>query len=391
MRRWWIWILPISLASAIIWLSSRSSYPMDVSLPPPWDKLAHASAFGALAFAFDLALRFSIRGLPMYRRHLFVLVFVMVFAASDEWHQRFVPNRSCDIFDWLADMVGAILALKLAVLPFLWTRKLTGTSWEKGKPFRPFPSRPLILVADPHWTDELTGLREATNAHREADWLFLGDIFEVWLGLPELETDAQRAFLWWVADRRSAGRWVGFWMGNREYFLDRYAHCFDYMGEGTGGELPHEKLAFEHGDLLNVRDWMYRLWNLVSRSTAVWLFVRLLSRKLTRLMVKKLEQALNRPDRKTTFAFPLKSFRAALAEHPMEWYLLTGHFHIHREEGNGTCLPWAREAGFWVWDGNRARPLDEIRSGTVSSDLQPNIQTRVHNGEGSAGGKLCES
>jgi UDP-2,3-diacylglucosamine pyrophosphatase LpxH len=344
---------------------------MDVSLPPPWDKFAHASAFGALAFALDLALRLTARSLPIYRRHLTVLALVALFAASDEWHQHFVPGRSCDIVDWLADLVGAILALKLAVLPYLWTRKLQGASWQTGKPWRPDPSKPLILVADTHWSEELTSLHEATLAYPKADWLFLGDVFDLWLGLPNLQTDAQRAFLWWVAERRIAGNWVGFWMGNREYFLDRFAHCFDYMGEGVGGELPDEKLAFEHGDLVNARDWKYRLWNLISHSAPMWLLMRGLPGKFTEGLARKLEQSMSRSGRGLTNTFPQESFRSAVDERPKEWMFLTGHFHIHREEGNGTALPWARETGFWVWDGIRARPLELPRPSTHLQNVGP--------------------
>ena len=34
-----------------------------------------------------------------------------VYGASDEWRQRFVPNRSCDVWDWTADTAGAAIAI----------------------------------------------------------------------------------------------------------------------------------------------------------------------------------------------------------------------------------------------------------------------------------------
>jgi VanZ family protein len=30
---------------------------------------------------------------------------------SDEWHQSFVEGRTTDVFDWLADTLGASMAL----------------------------------------------------------------------------------------------------------------------------------------------------------------------------------------------------------------------------------------------------------------------------------------
>ena len=31
------------------------------------------------------------------------------YAASDEWHQSFVAGRDSDLFDWVADSIGAVL------------------------------------------------------------------------------------------------------------------------------------------------------------------------------------------------------------------------------------------------------------------------------------------
>lgn len=32
---------------------------------------------------------------------------VAAFGAADEWHQRFIPGRSTELADWLADSAGA--------------------------------------------------------------------------------------------------------------------------------------------------------------------------------------------------------------------------------------------------------------------------------------------
>jgi VanZ family protein len=38
---------------------------------------------------------------------------VSAFGASDEWHQSFVPGRFTDFWDWLADTLGAAIAVGL--------------------------------------------------------------------------------------------------------------------------------------------------------------------------------------------------------------------------------------------------------------------------------------
>lgn len=357
MKRAWLWLLPLALMGAMTFLSHRPELPGGISLPHPWDKLAHGTAYAALAFALEWAFRATAPGMPRSRRRLWILVLAGLFAFLDEWHQSFVPGRDASAGDLAADLVGILAAGILADLPLVFTRHLGGLSWFVGNPRRPEPARPLVLVADPHWSEELTGLREATLQYPEADWLFLGDLFEVWVGRRGVETEAQRAFLWWVRERRTAGRWIGFCLGNREYFLRRHARAFDAMWEGSGGSLEGEPLAFEHGDLVNAGDWRYRVWNLLSRGACMATLVSLLPGSILRALAARLEKTLSSTNPGGRVRFPREAFRAAAAEQPGRRFL-TGHFHVHEEVEGGTALPWAREAGFWVWREGRVEPLD---------------------------------
>ncbi len=356
MRRRWLWILPSAVAAAIVWLSAQSQYPLGLQLPPPMDKVAHASVFGMLALVLDMALRHNRPGLPMYRRHLLVFVAVSCFGATDEWHQWFVPGRSCELGDWVADSLGGGLGLLAGSAHLLFTRRLGALSWLRGAPRRFDSAKDLILVADPHWNSGLTGLEEATARLPRADWLFLGDVFDVWVGLPGMETESQRVFLDWVDRRRAAGRWVGLWMGNREYFLDRHAGRFDLMGEGLGGRLEGEALTWEHGDLINAEDRQYRLWNFVSRSGLLWLVFRLLPSGTARKVSAWMERKLRTTNATYKLTFPREAFRAAAQSHPGTTFL-TGHFHTHEVEANGIALPWAHEGRFMVWRNGKVEAL----------------------------------
>ena len=56
--------------------------------------------------------------MPGAARAKAVLLAIVVAGAcgvSDEWHQAFVPLRSSDVLDWVADTVGSILGA--GVLP----------------------------------------------------------------------------------------------------------------------------------------------------------------------------------------------------------------------------------------------------------------------------------
>lgn len=45
------------------------------------------------------------------------LVGMVLFAAADEWHQRWIPGRSSGVTDWIADVAGGTLALLVAARP----------------------------------------------------------------------------------------------------------------------------------------------------------------------------------------------------------------------------------------------------------------------------------
>jgi len=308
---------------------------------PSWLK------FALLAAALELMWRSNQVRTPVYKRHLLVFGVVALFGAMDDYRLG---------GGWIAGMAGAVLGLAACSLPWVRSRNVRGMGWQRGSARRSDPTAPLILVADPHWSERLTGLFEARNAHPEADWLFLGDVFDVWVGLAGMDGPLQREFLAWVEIARREGRWVGLWLGNREYFMDRLADRFDLMGEGTGGQLPEEGLAWEHGDLVNLADWRYRLWNLVSRSGPVWLLACMLPRRLAQGLARRLQRALHTTNRDYKLAFPREAFRAAAAEQPEKTFI-TGHFHTHEVEANGTALPWAHEGQFAVWQDGKISPL----------------------------------
>lgn len=77
------------------------------------DKVLHAceyAVFGWLFYRSFSRARFSGNG---FKPLVLTLVFLLVFAAGDEYHQNFVRGRSMDIFDFLADILGGALVVIL--------------------------------------------------------------------------------------------------------------------------------------------------------------------------------------------------------------------------------------------------------------------------------------
>jgi VanZ family protein len=99
------WVPALLWAGLIFWLSSRSRLP---SVPIPGiDKVEHAAAYAVLAWLAIRGLRAAVLD-PAWGA-----VLASLFGVSDEIHQAFVAGRSSDVFDWVADTLGALAALYL--------------------------------------------------------------------------------------------------------------------------------------------------------------------------------------------------------------------------------------------------------------------------------------
>ncbi|MBQ3559371.1 MAG: VanZ family protein [Agathobacter sp.] len=82
-----------------------------------WDfpirKLAHMTEFGLLAVLVFAAIRFYTQIDTQKKRYLCAWLAAVVYAASDEFHQLFVPGRSGNLFDVGVDTCGITIALVL--------------------------------------------------------------------------------------------------------------------------------------------------------------------------------------------------------------------------------------------------------------------------------------
>ncbi len=78
------------------------------------DKALHAIAYFLLGGLFWLTLRAY--GMGRWKRTLYVLVTLTVYAALDELTQELVTGRHAAVGDWLADMVGLVTVVILTEL-----------------------------------------------------------------------------------------------------------------------------------------------------------------------------------------------------------------------------------------------------------------------------------
>ncbi|MEE9344632.1 MAG: VanZ family protein [Methylococcales bacterium] len=99
--------------SLIFWLSHQSGLPVP-GLFPHQDKLAHFAEYAFLGFLAWRCLRHQIKSTELL--FLASLGFCSIYGALDEVHQSFIPSRTSDVLDWLADFIGSGISIGLLTL-----------------------------------------------------------------------------------------------------------------------------------------------------------------------------------------------------------------------------------------------------------------------------------
>ncbi len=103
-------ICTIFYCAGIFWLSSQPKLPIQAPDVEGIDKIAHAIAFGGLAALVSLGIRRSGKTVKPWNQLLIPILFTVAYGLFDEIHQIYVPQRVFDIFDLLADALGALIA-----------------------------------------------------------------------------------------------------------------------------------------------------------------------------------------------------------------------------------------------------------------------------------------
>jgi VanZ family protein len=102
-RHLWTWLPLLAYAGGIIVLSSLPARNLPPLFFPAADKLVHMALYALLG---GLAARAAQRA-GLRRRAGLLLVACIAFGLFDEWYQQFIPGRSSDLLDALADAMGA--------------------------------------------------------------------------------------------------------------------------------------------------------------------------------------------------------------------------------------------------------------------------------------------
>jgi VanZ family protein len=117
---------PAALYMAVIWIVSSMEQPsFPIQVFPFRDKGVHATEYAVLAFLFAHACVRTWDDRPRVRVAFVAVMLTVLWGFLDEMHQAFVPGRSADVLDLLADSIGAVLGVSARFALGIFRRRRT--------------------------------------------------------------------------------------------------------------------------------------------------------------------------------------------------------------------------------------------------------------------------
>lgn len=203
----------------------------------------------------------------------------------------------------------------------------------------------ILLITDSHLTEhcsEKTVFFSVLEKISETDYdvLFLGDIFDVWIGFSGYETDIHRDFMSWCL-REKSKRNLWFIEGNHEFFIHRNRKEYFTAVYPDFAVLDGGALYAVHGDKVNYHDKAFALLRGILRNPFSCLLMKLFgytgfggsfSGK-----VRKDLQTTNQVQKRYFPEKELIEFEMKLKPAGIQFAVM-GHFHLSEDVGSVTLL-----------------------------------------------------
>ena len=205
--------------------------------------------------------------------------------------------------------------------------------------------RDILVVTDSHLTEhcpEWTVFRSLLEKISQGDYdvLFLGDIFDVWIGCKSYETGIHLEFMEWCRkEKKKRNLW--FLEGNHEFFIRKNrSDCFTEVFSDAA-VLDEGKLFATHGDMVNHHDGAYRMLRGILRNPLTYFFLRIFGLSgLGSSFTGEVRKDLKSTNQKQKRYYPAEELRdlSKSLEAKGVSCIVVGHFHRGGQEGIVTLL-----------------------------------------------------
>jgi len=159
---------------------------------------------------------------------------------------------------------------------------------------------------------------------------FLGDIFELWIGLKRYEDEGHRRFLDWCR-AESAKREIIFTEGNHEFYLTKCRrNAFSCVSRAS---VRRGCAVFRHGDCINRKDIPYLLLRMGVRNALTRLLLWLTGPAFGPALTHRVRLGLKTTNMVNKKTFPVSDIQRLLAQAGKDGVtdIFIGHFHDARE------------------------------------------------------------
>lgn len=133
----WPYAAIVFVYCVVIFFLSSGPVPEEVEELSPFsgfDKVVHGVLFGGLAACVAVGLWRSNARLTRRQFIGIPVLFTTLYGVSDELHQYFVPERSVEFWDLIADFLGALI-VTVGLVEFVFPRlPFRGATCETGEP-----------------------------------------------------------------------------------------------------------------------------------------------------------------------------------------------------------------------------------------------------------------
>ena len=198
----------------------------------------------------------------------------------------------------------------------------------------------LYIVSDSHLDQDTAPYEEfitmLSSLENPGALVCLGDLFKVWLALPQFWLSMHEQVMAAFEILRSRGVVVIFVVGNREVLFPRkwnetWEKKFPFthlVHDECRVEWRARRYGFIHGDSINRQDLNHLRWRKIVRSHGFEWFFRAMPGPLARWVADHLEQTLAQSNFKYKSSFPqneVENFAKDVLD-DVDWYFV-GHFH----------------------------------------------------------------
>ncbi len=155
-----------------------------------------------------------------------------------------------------------------------------------------------------------------------------GDIFDVFVGEEKFMLPWQKELLSYFKKAKEEGKKISYIEGNRDFFINNLKGKYFSSVYKKACYRENKSILIIHGDKINKEDYLYRIWNFISKNRLVYFLIFILPAKLIQKLINYLEKKMKPINKKYKEKIPEAQIENFIKNTDSGVQLIvSGHFH----------------------------------------------------------------